>query len=193
MAPDCIIENSDSDEIDFRAVGDEDYPLLRGWLESPHMREWWGEPETELGYIREMVEGRDTTRPFLILLNGRPIGYIQYWCIGDHQNDKWVEDHPWLLELPTESLGLDIFLGEMDFLGQGIGTEALSLMTERLIATGRGPLIIDPDSTNARAIRSYEKAGFRRIEALLGQTGDTLIMKFDPNSGINTDKNEYRI
>ena len=51
-------------EIAFRPVGAPDYPLLRGWLSAPHVRAWWGDPEEELGFIRDMVEGRDTTRPF---------------------------------------------------------------------------------------------------------------------------------
>jgi hypothetical protein len=52
-------------DIRFAPVTAADYPMLRRWLESPHMREWWGEPNRELGYIRDKVEGRDTTRPFI--------------------------------------------------------------------------------------------------------------------------------
>ena len=71
-------------------------PCCATWLAEPHMQEWWGDPDEELGYIRDMVEGRDTTRPFLIALDGGPVGYIQYWFIGHHQNEQWITDHPWL-------------------------------------------------------------------------------------------------
>ncbi|WP_297975931.1 GNAT family N-acetyltransferase, partial [uncultured Amaricoccus sp.] len=64
-------------EIGFRPVTPADYPLLLAWLRAPHVREWWGDPEEELALIRDMVEGRDTTRPYLIELAGRPVGYIQ--------------------------------------------------------------------------------------------------------------------
>ena len=49
---------------DFHPMSAADLPLMRRWLGMPHVRAWWGEPETELGYIRDMIEGRDTTRPF---------------------------------------------------------------------------------------------------------------------------------
>ena len=44
-------------------------------------------------------------------------------------------------------------------------------------------LVIDPEPGNLRAIRAYEKAGFRPVPHLLGRTGDgVLIMQFDPNA-----------
>src|SRR5688500_20110860 len=89
--------------IDFIPVAEEHYPMLRAWLELPHVQEWWDDPDEELNHIKAMVEGRDTTRPFLITLDGRPVGYIQYWFIGHHQNDEWIKDHPWLEELPAET------------------------------------------------------------------------------------------
>ena len=52
----------DPGQISFLPVEPKHYPLLRKWLGEPHMQEWWGEPEEELGFIRDMVEGRDTTR-----------------------------------------------------------------------------------------------------------------------------------
>ena len=98
---------------------------MRRWLEMPHIREWWGEPETELGYIRDMIEGRDTTRPFIFSVDGEPVGYIQYWFIGDHQNATWIADHPWLAELPSDAVGVDLSIGDPDKLSQGIGSAAL--------------------------------------------------------------------
>ena len=75
-------------EIGFLAVTPDHYPLLAEWLRAPHMQEWWGDPDEELGFIRDMVEGRDTTQPFLFTLDGVPIGYIQAWFIGHHQNES---------------------------------------------------------------------------------------------------------
>ena len=62
---------------DFHPMSAADLPLMRRWLEMPHVREWWGEPETELDYIHDMIEGRDTTRPFIFSVDGEPMGYIQ--------------------------------------------------------------------------------------------------------------------
>ena len=167
-------------DIAFIPVTAEHFPLLDEWLRRPHMREWWGDSDDELGFIRDMVEGRDTTRPFLIVLDGQPVGYIQYWFIGHHQNEQWTRDNPWLLELPPEAVGLDLSIGDPAMLSKGIGSAALAALARRLHDEGHRTLIIDPDPANLRAVRAYEKAGFRVIPQLEGRTGDTLIMQYAP-------------
>jgi RimJ/RimL family protein N-acetyltransferase len=170
----------------FKPMTSGDLPLMRRWLEMPHVAQWWGKPETEVGYIRDMIEGRDTTKPFIFSVDGVPAGYIQYWFIGHHQNATWIADHPWLAELPSETVGVDLTIGDPDKLGQGIGSGALRAFVQRLIEDGHRTIIIDPDPANARAVRAYEKAGFRAIPRLLGRTGDALIMQYDlTDHGIN--------
>ncbi len=174
---------TDRARIGFAPVEPKHYPLLRAWLNRPHVREWWGDPDEELGSIREMVEGRDTTRPFLITLDGEPVGYIQYWFLGHHQNEEWTKDNPWLLELPQEAVGVDLSIGEADKVSVGIGSAALAAFVDYLRGLGHETIIIDPDPANARAVRAYSKAGFRPVEKLLGRTGDdVLIMQFDPKA-----------
>jgi RimJ/RimL family protein N-acetyltransferase len=164
---------------DFQPMSAADLPLMRRWLERPHMREWWGEPETELGYIRDMIEGRDTTRPFIFSADREPIGYIQYWFVGDHQNAAWIGDHPWLAELPSDAVGVDLSIGDPRKLSQGIGSAVLRAFTERLVEKGHRTIVIDPDPANRRAVRAYAKAGYRAIPQLLGRSGDTLIMQYE--------------
>jgi RimJ/RimL family protein N-acetyltransferase len=171
-------------QIGFLPVAPEHYPLLKTWLDRPHMREWWGDPETEFGYIRDMVEGRDTTRPFLIVSAGVLVGYIQYWFIGHHQNEQWIKDHPWLAELPRDAIGVDLSIGEPDQVSRGLGSAALSAFVAMLRAQGHETIVIDPDPDNARAVRAYEKAGFRPVPALLGRSGDALIMRHHLNLGV---------
>ena len=167
-------------EIGFVAVTPEHYGLLDGWLRAPHMQEWWGDPETELGYIRDMVEGRDTTRPYLITVDGQPVGYIQVWYIGHHQNETWIRDNPWLAELPADAVGVDLSIGDPALLSQGIGSAALRAFIAMLNAEGHETIIIDPDPSNKRAVRAYMKAGFRPLPDLKGVPDDTLIMQYDP-------------
>ncbi|WP_127520647.1 GNAT family N-acetyltransferase [Mesorhizobium sp. Z1-4] len=168
----------DAGAISFKPVTAGDYGLLREWLNRPHMREWWGEPETELGYIVDMVEGRDTTRPFLIMLGGEPVGYIQYWFVGHHQDEQWLNESPWLTELPKETVGVDLSIGDPDRLSAGIGTAALTAFVAMLRAEGFHEIIIDPDPDNRRAVRAYEKAGFLPIPELEGRTDDVLLMRY---------------
>lgn len=155
-----------------------DLPLILDWLTMPHLREWWGEPEEEFGYIRDMITGRDRTRPYVFSIDGQPVGYIQYWFVQHFQNATWVDNHPWLAELPSDAVGLDLSIGNPTKLSQGIGSGALRTFAEWLAQQGHRTIVIDPDTTNTRAVRAYEKAGFRAIPHLLGRTGDTLLMQF---------------
>ena len=157
-----------------------DLPLLAEWLASPHWREWWSDqPAVELGYIRDMIEGRDSTRPFLFLLDGRPIGYIQVWRIADARVEPWLTEAPWLMDLPDDAVGVDLSIGPAGLLSQGIGSRVLSAFVAMLRAEGHRTIIIDPDPANARAVRAYENAGFLVIPELLGRTGDSLLMRHD--------------
>lgn len=172
---------SEDGDIRFEPAMPEHYAMLAEWLAAPHMRQWWGEPDEELGFIRDMVEGRDTTRPFLIVLGDVPVGYIQCWFLGDHQNAEWVRDHPWLAELSREAVGVDLSIDLADRLSKGIGSAALAAFANRLRTEGRDTIIIDPDPANTRAVRAYRKAGFRPIPQLEGRTRNVLLMHFEPN------------
>ena len=167
-------------DLDFRPVSTDDLSMLADWLERPHWREWWGTPETELGYIRDMIEGRDDTRPFIILQRGQPIGYIQVWRIASNRVEPWLTEAPWLAWLADHTVGVDLSLAEASTLSQGIGSAALRLFVARLRTEGETDIIIDPDPANLRAVRAYEKAGFRVIEDLKDRTGDSLLMRHVP-------------
>ena len=166
--------------IGFRPVTAADYPLLRAWLEEPHVSQWWGPADEAIESIRAKVEGRDTTRPFIIEENGRPVGYIQYWFVGHHQNAPWTDKRPWLTELPSDAVGIDLSIGDPTRLSQGVGSTALVLLVARLRAEGYTNIFIDPDPANTRAVRAYAKAGFRIVPRLEGRTGAELIMQFSP-------------
>ncbi len=172
---------ADRPDIGFRPVQCDDLALLAGWMDLPHWRKWWGDPDSELDNIRDMIEGRDTSRPFLFFLNGRETGYIQYWFIGHHQNKSWIAGHPWLAELPGEAIGVDLSIGNEKDLGRGIGSSVLRAFVVRLQSLGYTTIIIDPDPGNDRAIKAYWKAGFRPVRHLADKYDDVLIMQFEMN------------
>jgi RimJ/RimL family protein N-acetyltransferase len=170
-------------DIGFRPVAVADLPMLGEWMTRPHWREWWGEPDVELGYVRDMVEGRDLTcRPFLFCVRGAPAGYIQVWKISPHQNEEWAADNPWLMELPADAVGVDLSLAAEGDLSKGIGSAVLRRFAETLAAEGHRTIVIDPDPANLRAVAAYRKAGFRPVPHLEGRTDDVLIMQFDQDA-----------
>lgn len=168
-------------DIAFRPVTADDLAVLGGWMETPHWRRWWGDPAEELGFIRDMIDGNDTTRPFIFEVNGKPIGYIQYWFVGEHQTETWARDNPWLMELPADAIGVDLSIGPAESLSGGIGSAALRQFVQMLIGKGHRTIVIDPEPGNARAVRAYQKAGFRPIERLQGKYSDVLLMQYELN------------
>lgn len=163
--------------ISFHPVRAEDLPMLARWMERPHWRQWWGEPDTELELVRDMIEGRDTTRPFIFREDGRDAGYIQVWYVKDQQGPAVLQEYPWLTLLPMEAVGVDLSIADGDRLSQGLGTEVLRTFVRALRRQGHDRIVIDPDPANARALKAYRKAGFREMPHLLGRTGDCLLME----------------
>jgi RimJ/RimL family protein N-acetyltransferase len=172
--------------ISFRPVTANDLTMLRGWISSPHVKKWWGDPEVELGYVEDMIGGRDPTRPYLILLDDATVGYIQSWRLGDVLGTQWEEAESWVALFPPDTIGIDITIGEEKLLSRGIGSAAIRAFITKLRAEGHEKFIIDPDPANARAIRAYEKAGFVVIPELAGKTPGVLLLQFQPDASISS-------
>ena len=153
-----------SDKVTFVPVNNSHRPLLRLWLASPHVREWWGDPEQELKLI---AHGKDIdgTEGFAIMLDQAPVGYIQSWVPSQFENEGWEQ------RLSTDVRGIDIFIGEISALGTG--AEIITAFAYRLFAEGYHHLVIDPNKQNLRAIRAYEKAVFKKYD----ETEDSLLME----------------
>ncbi|MCK7613315.1 GNAT family N-acetyltransferase [Roseibium sediminicola] len=169
--------------VSFRPVTSDDLPLLADWMARPHWRAWWGEPETELGYIRDMLEGRDTTKPFIFQVDGSDSGYIQVWYVKDQQGPEVVTDYPWVVLLPKDAVGVDLSIADGKELSRGLGTKVLQAFVRKLQQDGHHRILIDPDPANLRAVKAYRKAGFREIKDLLGRTGDSLLMEHTVTEG----------
>ncbi|HJW22036.1 MAG TPA: GNAT family protein, partial [Candidatus Limnocylindrales bacterium] len=59
--------------------------------------------------------------------------------------------------------GIDLFL-DRDHHGRGLGPEAIRVVARYLFdVRGHHRLTIDPSAANERAIRAYERVGFRRV------------------------------
>ncbi|WP_305984880.1 GNAT family N-acetyltransferase [Roseibium sp. MMSF_3544] len=171
--------------ITFQPLTSENLPLLADWMARPHWREWWGDPEEELSYVRDMIEGRDTTLPFIFQLDGTDMGYIQVWFVKDQLGTDWVQEYPWLELLPREAVGVDLSIADEKDLSRGIGTRVLQAFVDKLRQDGYERIIIDPDPTNQRAVKAYRKAGFREMPDLLGKTDDSLLMEHMNTEGVS--------
>ncbi len=155
----------------FRALTPRDLPMLARWLEEPHLKEWWGDPVEAIEQIEAAIDDI-STEPLIVELDGRPIAYLQNY-------DPHLEDgHPYQ-DQPTGTLGLDMSIGDPALVGKGHGSAIIRQFAAQLFDEGAPRLIIDPDPANGRAIRAYEKAGFRPFDTRTTQYGPALMMALD--------------
>lgn len=153
-------------EIALRQITRSDADAMLQLLRQPGVARWWG------AYDAEKLE-RDFFDPawaytYLVLVDGRLAGMLQFHEVPDPD---------------YKSVGVDVTLGE-EYQDRGLGTRALRLLVRYLIE-GRGHhrVTIDPATDNARAIRVYEKVGFRPVGVMRqyergidGQWHDALLM-----------------
>ncbi|MDA9547258.1 aminoglycoside 6'-N-acetyltransferase [Bradyrhizobium sp. USDA 3397] len=154
----------------FRPMTAADMPLIRRWLDAPHVAEWWHDPET-LEFVGGDLDHPDLAQ-FIVSRDGRPFAYLQCYRLGD-----W---HVSFGPQPVGTRGLDQFIGEADMLGRGHGSAFIRAFIDQLFARGVPRIVIDPSPSNARAIRAYEKAGFVPQHEIVTPDGPALLMIRDP-------------
>ena len=90
-------------------------------------------------------------RCFLILVDGESVGQLNYNDIMERDGRKRVE--------------LDIWMRSESCCGKGYGTDALDALCRYLHERfGVEQFMVQPSARNPRAIRAYEKVGFKRLE-----------------------------
>jgi len=150
-----------------------DYPMLREWLEEPHVREWWGDPDEEIVLIEEEIDAGPTD--MRIVWADRPFAFIQDYVALDTVTEH---DQRHLADRPADARAIDTFLGAVDYHGAGHAKGYLRQRAEQLRQCC-SQVLIDPDPENARAIATYEGAGFVPIEERdCGDGSKVLLMKY---------------
>jgi len=141
----------------FRRATDDDRAMIDEWLTRPHVTEsGWEGPIEELDSA------------FVAELDGKPAGFLQSYVVMG----EWWPD-----ETDPGARGVDLFLADAALVGTGAGTAMLRQFVERLFEDPAVTKVqIDPSPKNGRAIRSFEKAGFRRVGEVDTPDGRALLM-----------------
>jgi aminoglycoside 6'-N-acetyltransferase len=137
-----------------------DLPQMFEWLRRPHVARWWpGEAETYeqvVAHYLPAIEGRDPSDNYLIVVDDRPIGMIQTYLVADYP--EWEE----ILHVGPGVAGVDLFMGEEDAIGRGLGPQVLRAFIAEVVfardATHAVVAGIEPE--NPRSLRAFEKVGF---------------------------------
>ncbi len=141
------------DTIYLRPLEAEDLACVRKWANDPEIRRLTGEvtpmSRASADEFLERVRSDKERVWFVIVLreNDRPIGEAGLLRMF----------HPW------RSTDLSIIIGEKDAWGKGCGTEAISLLLDYAFGyLNFHRVSVGVVGFNERAIRFYEKVGFRK-------------------------------
>lgn len=135
-----------------RPVDESDISRLIEILREPAVACHWSAPD-DAGERRALLcgddaDGAEVITTFVITIGNDVIGWIGGW-------EK--------LEREYRHAGIDLFIATEQH-GHGYGPEAVALVCTYLFGErGHHRIVIDPAASNVRAIRAYEKVGFRRV------------------------------
>ena len=146
--------------IAFRPLDDSDLSQVEAWLCAEHVAEWWRDPlEIAVEKRREALEGRREVEHYVIVVDERPVGMIQTYRVGDYP--EWGE----LIGVEPEAAGVDLFVGEPDAVGRGLGPEILREFTRAIVFARpeTTAAVATVEEANRRSWRAFEKAGFDHV------------------------------
>jgi aminoglycoside 6'-N-acetyltransferase len=150
-----IVRNADGevmptlrgDRVTLRPLVAADRAALIEVLRDPSVVDVWDTRGAE-NSVEELLAGDANWWVWAIDVDGELAGSIQ----ASEEDD---EDY--------RSAGIDIFMSSR-FQGRGLGTDAVRTLARWLFdERGHHRLTIDPAASNARAIRTYEKVGFKPV------------------------------
>lgn len=144
----------------------DDISVMARWLSDPRVLEYYEGRDNPFDEeaIRTKFIGKlkSEETPCIIEFEGRPLGYLQFYPVDAEGREYYGG-----LDREPAVYGLDLFIGEPDYWSRGIGTRALSIVLRYLFdELGADMAVLDPHVGNPRAIRSYEKCGFRKVKVL---------------------------
>jgi aminoglycoside 6'-N-acetyltransferase len=132
--------------VTLRPIAVADVPRLAEIAAEPEIAHWWlGITEDDL---RDKAGPDEDALVFVIEDEGEVVGLVQ---AGE-------EDDP-----DYRHANIDIFLTSA-LSGHGLGSDAIRTLAHHLFEDrGHHRIVIDPAAANERAIRTYERIGFRRV------------------------------
>lgn len=149
-----------------RRLEKEDNVLLAKWLSNPLVLEFYEGRDNpfDLEKVNEVFYAQeDNEVKCIVEYEGKEIGYIQFYQVDDDTKKEYGY-------LNENVYGTDQFIGEADYWNKGIGTLLVTSIMRFLIEQKHADrIVMDPQAQNKRAIKCYEKCGFKKVRLLPGR------------------------
>jgi aminoglycoside 6'-N-acetyltransferase len=162
-----------AERLRMRAATPADAALMARWNDMPHVRAAVSDDGSR-GFDcdwEEELRLQDYGGYFIAEADGRPIGTM---AIIDPARD------PYWGEVPPGLRALDIWIGEVEYLGRGFGTRMMQWALARCFAEPEvTAVLVDPLARNTRAHRFYRRLGFRLVERRRFDDDDCLVLRLE--------------
>ncbi len=146
-----------------RRLVKEDNILLAKWLSDPQVLEFYEGRDNpfDLEKVNEVFYAHDDEEVKCIMeYEGKEIGYVQFYRLDEETKKEYGY-------LNENIYGTDQFIGETEYWNKGIGTLLVTSMIKFLIEHKNADrIVMDPQAKNTRAIKCYEKCGFKKVKLL---------------------------
>lgn len=138
----------------FKGAKQDQITLLKDWLKKDYIKEFWGNGGLTLPDYEKFTTGEPSLfRHYFGYLNDKPLVFLMTSELEKgHDFEKWKEKD-------GINLSLDFMIGDERFVGKGIAHEILNAFIKSECFYAKA-IFVDPELTNQKAIRVYEKAGF---------------------------------
>lgn len=152
-------------DLSIRYVTENDVQTISNWLSNPEvLRFYEGRDKPQSSQqVREhyISSSEDSNKKCIVEYKNQSIGYIQMYSLDPEWKALYgynERENVW---------GMDQFIGETAYWNRGIGTELVqAAITYIMNEFGAVAIAMDPRVSNERAIRCYEKCGFRKVKVL---------------------------
>jgi aminoglycoside 6'-N-acetyltransferase len=143
-----------------RAMTRGDLGDLTRWRQSEHVSRWWtgvGEatPAAVEARYGPRIDGATPTRMWVVEANGRSVGFVQDYRIGDYPEYALLAPDP-------DAIGIDYAIGDPAWVGRGLGVRLIWawMLRARHRFPEAGTYFAAPDHRNVASRRILAKAGF---------------------------------
>lgn len=159
-------------DVRLRSATVDDIPMLQEWDRDPDVAASSGEDD-EFDWVYEIPRDVPWRELLVAEVDGRPVGFLQLIDAAEEETHYWgdIEPGPW---------AIDIWIGSAADRGRGVGAEMMRQALERCFARpGVDHVLIDPLVANSRAIRFYERLGFRHVGVRWFDEDECAVMRVD--------------
>ncbi|MCH1626867.1 GNAT family N-acetyltransferase [Ferdinandcohnia quinoae] len=155
-----LIQNG---KLKMRKLELKDNVLLAKWLSDSKVLQYYEGRDNpfDVEKVNEVFFAEDDAEVKCIIeYEGKEIGYIQFYQLDEKTRKTYGYENEIIY-------GTDQFIGEVEYWNKGIGKDLINAVVTYLIEEKlANRVVMDPQVWNERAIRCYEKCGFKKVKLL---------------------------